>query len=508
MFRQISRAKVLKVVFGPTPPGKALRFSQRQEGHADANSLRALMKQIVTPRERPRLDLKSYLAMRVVAAGVLCLLAVASIALAVSYHDVKQLNDDVAHRALATLEKQLTMGSSITMNDRFPDWDGLVDLTQAAGQCLHFESPDRSVMRSSCTGAVPPAWFLAAYRALIAPRTDIMLPVAHRGQSRGELAVAIDPGSAAARVWERVVGLIGLSALTTGAICALAYLVIDRALSPTKEVLAGFDRLAQGDLAIRLPSFRLMELQRISEVFNGLAEGLERTTAERQALAARLVDAVEQERRRLAREIHDELAQNLSAVGALAASIKAAAERDYPPIAAEAGRLSETATLVMKSLRRALHRLRPQEIDELGLSPSLAALVADYERRLQTKLRIALAIEADLSDLSPTASAHVYRIVQEGLTNVTKHADATSASLTLRFRDDPADKAVRGCRLLEVEIVDDGRGLDPDIPSRGMGLIGMRERVAALGGTLDVARRSDLGSKLTAIIPVPVGEDA
>ena len=204
MFRQISRAKVLKVVFGPTPPGKALRFSQRQEGHADANSLRALMKQIVTPRERPRLDLKSYLAMRVVAAGVLCLLAVASIALAVSYHDVKQLNDDVAHRALATLEKQLTMGSSITMNDRFPDWDGLVDLTQAAGQCLHFESPDRSVMRSSCTGAVPPAWFLAAYRALIAPRTDIMLPVAHRGQSRGELAVAIDPGSAAARVWERV----------------------------------------------------------------------------------------------------------------------------------------------------------------------------------------------------------------------------------------------------------------------------------------------------------------
>jgi signal transduction histidine kinase len=152
--------------------------------------------------------------------------------------------------------------------------------------------------------------------------------------------------------------------------------------------------------------------------------------------------------------------------------------------------------------------LRPQEIDDLGLSPSLASLVADYERRLQTDLRISLAIEADFSDLPPTASAHVYRIVQEGLTNVTKHADATSANVILRFCDNSADNAMRSCRFLEIEIVDDGRGLDAEVSSGGMGLIGMRERVAALGGTLEIANGSDRGSKLTAIIPVPVRGDA
>jgi signal transduction histidine kinase len=471
------------------------------------------MDRILTPRERARLDLKSYLTVRIGAAGALCLLAAAAIALAVSYRDVKRLNDETAHRALDTLEKQLAMGSSISMSDRFPDWDGLVDLMRAAGQCLYFRTPVGGTARSSCMGAdptaaMPPAWFLAAYRELIAPGTDVILKVDHRGQTRGEIVVATDPVSAAARVWERVVGLLGLSALTTGAICALAYLVIGRALAPTKEVLAGFDRLAQGDLAVRLPSFRLMELQRISEVFNGLAEGLQRTTSERQALAAKLVNAVEQERRRLAREIHDELAQNLSAVGALAASITATAEKECPPIAVEARRLTETATSVLKSLRRALHELRPQEIDDLGLSPSLASLVADYERRLQTDLRISLAIEADFSDLPPTASAHVYRIVQEGLTNVTKHADATSAKVILRFCDNSADNAMRSRRFLEIEIVDDGRGLDTEVSSGGMGLIGMRERVAALGGTLEVANGNDRGSKLTAIIPVPVRGDA
>ena len=132
-----------------------------------------------------------------------------------------------------------------------------------------------------------------------------------------------------AAIWKVVSGLLGLTALVIGAICLLQFVAISRALRPTKEILAGLDRLARGDLSCRLPSFRLVELQRISEVFNTLAAKLDRTTRERTALAARLVDGQEQERRHLARELHDELAQNLSAIGA-AASIKATAETECP----------------------------------------------------------------------------------------------------------------------------------------------------------------------------------
>ena len=470
------------------------------------------MDQTYTPRGRARLDLKSYLAVRVVAVGAVCLFAAAAIALAVSYRDVKQLNDEVAQRALDTLEKQLSIGSSITPQEQFPDWAPVVDLVAAAGQCLRYTGRDGTTVRSSCSGAdptvvMPPAWFLAAYRRLIAPGTDVVLEVEYRSKTLGNLVVETDAASAAARVWERVVGLLGLSALTTGAICALSYLVIGRALAPTREVLAGFDRLARGDLSSRLPRFRLMELQRISDVFNGLAEGLQRTTSERQALAAKLVDAVEQERRRLARDIHDELAQNLSAVGALAASIKATGERDCPSIVAESKLLMETSTAIMKSLRTTLHSLRPQDIDELGLGPGLAALVAEHERSTKTRVRIALSVEADLSEVPPTASAHVYRIVQEGLTNVAKHAAATRVSVTLCFRDASTDVRWSERRLLELEIVDDGCGIETEATPEGMGIIGMRERVAALGGTLVVANRRDGGSKLTAVIPFAVGQE-
>ena len=85
-------------------------------------------------------------------------------------------------------------------------------------------------------------------------------------------------------------GLLGLTALVIGAICLLQFVAIGRALRPTKDILAGLDRLARGDLSCRLPSFRLIELQRISEVFNRLAASLELTTREKTALAARLVD--------------------------------------------------------------------------------------------------------------------------------------------------------------------------------------------------------------------------
>ena len=134
----------------------------------------------------------------------------------------------------------------------------------------------------------------------------------------------------------------------------LQYVAIGRALRPTKDILAGLDRLTRGDLSCRLPDFRLIELQRISEVFNTLAASLDRTTRERTALAARLVDGQEQERRHLARELHDELAQNLSAISAAAASIKATAEAECPALLPEASSLAQTSMAVMRSLRTTL----------------------------------------------------------------------------------------------------------------------------------------------------------
>jgi signal transduction histidine kinase len=158
----------------------------------------------------------------------------------------------------------------------------------------------------------------------------------------------------------------------------------------------------------------------------------------------------------------------------------------------------------MRSLRTTLQTLRPPEIDDFGLATSLSALASDQQRRAGGTLTIALEVDGDLQGLPPTAAAHVYRVVQEGLTNIAKHANASRARVALGVRPEPGEQAVGRRRWLELTIEDDGcgaaerrKGTEAD----GFGLIGMRERVMALGGQLDVVDLGGRGFKLHAIVP-------
>ena len=158
---------------------------------------------------------------------------------------------------------------------------------------------------------------------------------------------------------------------------------------------------------------------------------------------------------------------------------------------------------MMRSLRATLQTLRPPEIDDFGLATSLAALARDQERRAGGRLKVSLELDGDLHGLPPTAASHVYRIVQEGLTNIGKHANARRARVTLGFRSPPPEQAMPPARWLALTIEDDGCGAverGAAAEGDGLGLIGMRERALALGGQLDVVQL-DRGFRLQARIP-------
>jgi signal transduction histidine kinase len=239
------------------------------------------------------------------------------------------------------------------------------------------------------------------------------------------------------------------------------------------------NRLARGDLAWRLPAFRLAELNRISEVFNTLSEDLSRATSDRAELARRLVDTQEQERRHIARELHDEIAQRLSALNALAACLRTHAQRDAPELVDEARELETTVSGLMISLRRTLTYLRPQEIDDLGLIQSLEALVALHNESAQGRTKYSIETAGGVEHLRAETSAHVYRIVQEALTNASKHANARNVQVQLSQIADTYRETIK------LSVVDDGAGPasdDKPSPPAGSGMIGMRERVVALSG--------------------------
>lgn len=458
----------------------------------------------------PGLDLKWSLTLRVVAVALVCFLVAAAYVLLGTCRDIRRNNEQVADIVVRQLQMQLfRIQSDIDLAARFPDWDPVVERVQSAGQCVRYLDVEGSVGRSSCVGpngadGMPPAWLAVLGTWLLAGHGDVALPVSYRGKPYGSVVVTTDRAAILGTIWRDVARLLGLTALLVGAICILQYVAIGRALRPAQSILAGLDRLARGDLSCRLPGFRLIELQRISEVFNTLAAGLDRTTRERTALAARLVDGQEQQRRHLARELHDELAQNLSAMNALAASIRTSAEAGHPALARQAARLSQASQAMMRSLRATLHDLRPPEIDDFGLKASLTALARDQERRSDGALEVALEIEDDIDELPPTAASHIYRIVQEGLTNIAKHAHARNARITLGFRSEPGHSADGAPRWLALIIEDDGSGA-AEVEASGvgaqLGLIGMRERAMALGGQLEIGPRPERGFRLEALIP-------
>ncbi|NVI84944.1 MULTISPECIES: histidine kinase [unclassified Janthinobacterium] len=194
--------------------------------------------------------------------------------------------------------------------------------------------------------------------------------------------------------------------------------------------------------------------------------------AQNRALTQRLLHAQEEERCALARELHDEVGQDCTAIRAAASYILRARDGDQANVQACAASIARSSEALHAMVRTMLRRLRPPVLDSLGLAPALQALCDSWAQQHGIACHFApQAIPDSLDDCTATA---IYRLVQEGLTNVARHAGADRATVELR-----AD--AHG--VLHLAIEDNGRGLCPDkTPADGFGMLGMRERVAGLRG--------------------------
>lgn len=224
-----------------------------------------------------------------------------------------------------------------------------------------------------------------------------------------------------------------------------------------------------------------------------LHEGLERRKAELERLAARMVRQHEEERRRLSRELHDESAQVFAALKLQLGLLREASAADRDEALERAEELVRSG---IRSIRAAARELRPALLDDLGLLPALRALIEDFART--TGLRIDTELDA-VPRLDDDAELALYRSLQEGLSNVARHAAAVER-VGVRLLS-AADAVV-------LEVVDDGNPADEAGAARGdderggTGLIGMRERLAALGGSVEL-RRTAAGAHLRIRIPLP-----
>lgn len=237
---------------------------------------------------------------------------------------------------------------------------------------------------------------------------------------------------------------------------------------------------------------RMHEIKTEAKLRAGAELSLARLLNENRALAAHARQVQEQERRRMARDIHDDMGQYLTAIRLDARSLS---KLENPIVASRAERIGQHAEHVQKAIGDLLHRLRPVALDEYGLIDAVRHLVQEWKKQYPG-ISCRCILDDKCSNLPDNINLTAYRIVQEALTNISRHAEATTVSVTINFRSENKT-------ALEVKVEDNGKGLSSPYPDRrGFGLAAMRERVTAVGGSFDLQSTADTGVRISVILPL------
>jgi two-component system, NarL family, sensor histidine kinase UhpB len=225
------------------------------------------------------------------------------------------------------------------------------------------------------------------------------------------------------------------------------------------------------------------EVERIELAFLRMMRRLE---AERRRAGSAALQAQEQERTRVARDLHDEVNQSLTG---LLLRLEAAREEAPPELEAELEATKALANQAMTELLSLARQLRPTALDDLGLA---AAIAGQVEQLARGEVAAELSAEGDFSDLDDDAQLVVYRVAQEALSNATRHSGASRIEVRLRRSDDGG---------VALDVADDGRGFAFAESEGGLGIAGMRERALLVGGELTIESRPDRGTTVRLTVP-------
>jgi two-component system, NarL family, sensor histidine kinase UhpB len=342
-----------------------------------------------------------------------------------------------------------------------------------------------------------PSWFIT----LIHPeQTTVDLPVIVNGRSLGTLAITSHPTDEIAEIWDGVVTQLEVGTAIAVILFVITMTVMNRALAPIQSLVAAMKGIAAGDYDTRVTPGGPPEFAAIGTQLNDLVATLGQSLQDKQQLAEKIVSLQDAERKDVARELHDEFGPHLFALRAHASALAQAVDADAPDIRSLRKHgdsiLAQINTLQHVN-RRVLDRLRPVGLSELGLADALGALMRLW-RESNPGVTIETSISPEIGRPGDTAELTIYRIVQEALTNVFRHSGATHVDVAIEPAAPPKGlPAAATATLLRVR--DNGAGL-PNDHKTGFGLMGMRERVLALGGTLTVAS-SERGVLVEAVVP-------
>ncbi len=358
-------------------------------------------------------------------------------------------------------------------------------------------APDGKVLRSSRPmQAVPPApeWLK---RALYAEPIIIDIPLPEAISHLGAIRLEGKADNEIAEVWEEMKLQFAILAGFFALVLWLVSLTLNRALRPLDNLARALSEVRQGNFSAHVDENGPEELNIIYREFNRMAQGLQEAEQRNKLLSSQLSAVQEEERKELARDLHDEIGPFLFAVDVDAQTIPQFLERGAAgEVVARAGAIRQSIAHMQGHVRAILGRLRPAQLLDLGLDQAIDQLIAFWTRR---QPEVEISADIDQASYGHDVDEVAFRIVQESLNNAIRHGVPTRIAIKAQVQcaSNPA--------VLQLSIIDNGGGISP-ASSAGFGIAGMRERAEALGGTLDVSPNAlTSGVAVIATLPLPAG---
>ena len=346
-------------------------------------------------------------------------------------------------------------------------------------------------------GRDAPDWYTAIVSPLVQTRE---IPV-----SDGLLLLRADPSRAILDGWDdfKPMVLTVIAGFLLGN--ALVFVLVGRAMQPLQKVVQGLQAMEGGSYDTRLPPMLGKEAKVMGEAFNAMAQSVqEGISAQSQAREATLALAqnreltqviqtrIEEVRGQIARELHDELGQQVTAIKSLGQAMVLRAQGVDAHTEQAARMVINSADAIYEEVHQLVSKLRPLALDRFGLHDALQDLVEDARSR-HPHTRIDLHVNTPLEDIEPSLATATYRIVQESLNNALRHAQASQITIVLSAH----------AQQLHIDVSDNGKGATPDWADSGQyGVIGMRERAQGLGGSFSFESLQPSGVRVWAVLPL------
>jgi two-component system sensor histidine kinase UhpB len=336
-----------------------------------------------------------------------------------------------------------------------------------------------------------PGWFVGLVG--VEPQHE-RIPVKLGTRDYGTIVIATDPYNETLEVWSQFTDSLLAPAVLYGLTILLIYVFVGRMLRPIDRLTGALEEVGDGHFRTRFSGRLPPELARLRDSFNRMAARLAAADADNRRLNEQLLTLQEEERSDLARDLHDEVGPFLFAIGADAAAASRLLAEHRPAAAHERIRaIAEAVRHTQRQVRRMLGRLRPIGLSEFGLPEAIENIVGFWRRRhpqIEFQVTVAAACAAPTELTGPT----ICRIVQEALSNAVRHAEPRLITISIDRKPAAEGGEIR------VEVADDGRGMAQATPL-GYGLIGIRERVRAMGGRLSVVSRPGAGLSVRVALP-------